>query len=362
MLNKTVRSLSRISLGCLIILILAGYYFLFTTGGSILLARLILSRYIDINKVTISHIEGTFSKGLKLTDIAIGDIAWLPKGSSLKIQRLELSLRPLKFDSINLDIENCRLIMPYSEPIVLFASYKKVNLDVNVYSKRIDAEDILKIFAKDKRLKGLSGAITNIDSYVKGSFTKPQLTGAFEVEKLSYKDLTFTDCPGSFAISIKKVNKQSGMQGALIFQSGLLAVKDVDINLKESRILFSQDYKEPVFDFQGNTNIDNVQILISLRGTVSNPYLYLTTDPQQPQNVLLFMLLSGKKLQEDHQVREQVMNLDPALTKEVLDYFLSGTDKLKISQALGISETPKNIQPEKTFPIQNAAPVSSGQP
>ncbi|MEW6008760.1 MAG: translocation/assembly module TamB domain-containing protein [Candidatus Omnitrophota bacterium] len=361
MLGKTFRPLARVSITCLIIMILAGYYFLFTTVGSIFLARLILSKYIDINKVTISHIEGTFSKGLKLTDISINDIAWLPRGSSLKIQRLELSLRPFKFDSINLDIENCRLIMPYSEPIVLFASYKKVNLDVNVYSKRVDAEDILKIFSKDKRLKDLSGAITNIDSYVKGSFTKPQLRGAFEVERLSYKDLTFTNCPGSFAINVKKINKQPAMQGALIFQSGSLAVKDVNINLKESRILFSPDYKEPVFEFQGNANIDNIQILISLRGTVSNPYLYLTTDPQQPQNVLLFIVLTGRKLQENHQVREQMMNLDPGLTKAVLDYFLSGTDKLKISQALGISETPKESQPEKTFPIQNAAPVSSGQ-
>ncbi len=362
MLKKTFRSLVRISFVCLIILILSGYYFLFTTQGSLLLARLILSRYVDINKVTISHIEGALGKKLKLTDIAVKDIAWLPRGSSLKIQQLGLSLRPFKFDSINLDIENCRLIMPYSEPIVLFASYKKVNLDVNVYSKRVDAEDILKIFAKDKRLKDLSGAITNIDSYVKGSFTKPQLTGAFEVEKLSYKDLTFTNCPGSFAISIKKINKQSGMQGALIFQSGSLAVKDANINLKESRILFSQEYKEPVFNFQGSTNIDNTQILVTLKGTVSNPYLYLTTDPQQPQNVLLFMLLTGKKLQDNQQVREQMLNLEPALTKEVLDYFLSGTDKLKISQALGISETPKANQPENTFPIQNAAPVSSGQP
>jgi hypothetical protein len=333
----------------LVILIAGGFYCLFTTSGSSILARLVLAYYFGPDKVKIEGIEGALSRGgLKLENIEIDKIPFLPHDSSLKIQELMISLRPFKFDSVNLGVENCRLILPYSEPIVLFAGYKGVQLDVNVYSRKIDVEEVLRLFTKNKDLKDISGAITNVDSAVKGSFTHPQLTGIFEVERLSYKDISLTNAPGSFAVNLKAKAKESGIQGALVIQGGSLIAKDIQILLNESKLIFLPGSKEPLFDIRGVIERKDINIKMVLRGSLSGPILRLTSEPEKSENLLAYAVLKGKDLQDTKYFVVGSVNLGTKLSKEILNYFLAGSDPAALIASLGVSESPLQFEPPPT--------------
>ncbi|MBU2540847.1 MAG: translocation/assembly module TamB [Candidatus Omnitrophica bacterium] len=315
-------------------------YFLFITSGSALLTKILLSQYVDSENVSIETIEGNLAQGLKLKDIQLKGFAGLPEESVLKIQQLNVSFRPIKFDTLNLDIENARLYLPYSDPIVLFASYKKVELDVNVYSRKVDAQEIMDLFAKDKDLDDISGAITNIDSYVKGSFTRPQLTGVFDVEKISYQELTFSDCPGSFAINLTGKGKDSQLQGAVVFKSGQVVSRDQVFRIKESRIIFSPDYEKILFDFKGSTKVRDTEIDIAFSGNFSDPSLKLTSKPPKLESILAFMLVKGTYPQEAEELVLSEVSFKKAMAKDLLDYFLSGKSIRDIMQRLGLGDIP----------------------
>lgn len=312
------------------------WYLIFTTHGSTLLVKFAISRYVASKEININKIQGHLSQGLTLSEVELGGLKGLPAGSVFKIQQLRVSLHPFKFDSLNFEIENGRLVLPHSEPIVLFATYKKVKLDVNIYSRRIDAKEILNLFVNDKSAKNISGVISNVDSYVGGSFTRPQLTGVFEVDSLSYKGFSIKNCPGSFAIDLKGKKAESNPQGAIVLQQGDIIAQGTNIKIRDCKIIFSPDLELPSIDFKGSSIIGSTKIEIALSGTRDEPKLTLTSSQPHLPGTLLLMLVTGKE-EKELQVTYQGQ-ITTAQARDLLDYFFSGAGSDKVIDSLGVNK------------------------
>lgn len=323
-------------------------YLLFTTQGSSLFVKFLISKYVATKEIDIAKIQGNLSRGLIFSDLELGGLKGLPKGSVFKIQQLIVSLRPFKFDSLNFEIENGRLVLPNSEPIVLFASYKKVKLDVNIYSRKIDAKEILNLFVKDKSSKNISGVITNIDSYVGGSFTRPQLTGVFEVDSLSHEGFLLSKCPGSFAIYLKGKKSESRLNGAIVLQEGKIKAQNTIITIDECKILFYPDSDLPKIDFKGVSDMGETKIDIVFSSTFMNPILSLTSNKPHLPGTLLLMLVTGKE-EKELQVSYQD-KITSSQAKDLLDYFLTGKGADKIIEGLGVSKITLATEAAKNKP------------
>lgn len=79
-----------IILGILILLVVSVCFFVFTTKGSVFIVKYALARYSGARKIVIASASGSLSERLLLKDIEASDIKWLPAGSSLKIQKMDL--------------------------------------------------------------------------------------------------------------------------------------------------------------------------------------------------------------------------------------------------------------------------------
>lgn len=321
-------------------------YLLFTTQGSTGLVKFILSKYVSSKEIRISKIQGYLSQGLTFTDVELGGLKGLPPASVFKIQQLRVSLRPLKFDSLNFEIENGRLALPHSEPIVLFASYKKVKLDVNIYSRKIDAREILDLLFKGNGAKNISGIISNVDSYVGGSFTRPQLTGVFEIDSLSQKGFSLSRCPGSFAIDFKGKKNEPRLRGAIVLQQGDIIAQAINVKIIDCKIIFSPEQDLPTIDFKGTTNIGETKIDIALTGTFEHPFLTLTSDKPHLSATLLLMLVTGKE-EKELQVTYQG-GITSSQAKDFLDYLFSGDGQDKVIASLGVNKVTLSPEPPKT--------------
>lgn len=344
--NKIIRFLFISIAVILCIGIPLAYYLLFNTQGSAGLVRLVLSKYVSSKEIRISKIQGNLSQGLTFTDVELGGLKGLPPGSLFKIQQLRVSLRPLKFDSLNFEIENGRLVLPHSEPIVLFASYKKVKLDVNIYSRRLDAKEILNLLFKGKGAKNISGIISNVDSYVGGSFTRPQLTGVFEIDSLSQKGFSLSRCPGSFALDFKGKKNDPRLRGAIVLQQGEIIAQAIKVKIIDCKILFSPEQDLPTIDFKGVTNIGETEIDIALTGTFEHPFLTLISDKPHLPGTLLLMLVTGKE-EKELQVTYQA-GITSSQAKDFLDYLFSGTGQDKVIASLGVNKVTLSPEPPKT--------------
>lgn len=322
------------------------FYLLFTTQGSAGLAKLVLSKYVAYRDIRINKIQGDLSRGLTFTDVELGGVKGLPPGSVFKIQQLQVSLRPLKFDSLNFEIENGRLVLPHSEPIVLFASYKKVKLDVNIYSRRIDAKEILNLLFKERGAKNISGIISNVDSYVGGSFTRPQLTGVFEVDSLSHKGFSLSRCPGSFALAFKTKKNESRIHGAIVLQQGDIIAQAIKVRILDCKIIFSLDQDQPTIDFKGTTDIGETKIGIALTGTFEHPFLTLTSNRPHLPGTLLLMLVTGKE-EKELQVTNQA-GITGSQAKDLIDYLFSGVGQDKVIASLGVNKVTLSPEPPAT--------------
>ena len=97
---------------CLIALLV--YYILFSTEGSQFITKVVLSRYVVSREIVIKKIEGVLSQQLSFHEISIKDLEKLPLGSTIKIQRLDVSIPSLNFKKVKVKIYNGRLKMPWS--------------------------------------------------------------------------------------------------------------------------------------------------------------------------------------------------------------------------------------------------------
>ncbi|MFH1504968.1 MAG: translocation/assembly module TamB domain-containing protein [Candidatus Omnitrophota bacterium] len=334
--NRKVSILIAAAVVVILIVLLIFYYVAFTTKGSIAIAELILSNYVEIENIDIKNTSGSLSKALVYQDIEFHDLEGLPKGNVLKIQRLEIALNSFNLNGLRINIQNGKLIFPSSDIILFYGNYQNAELNMTVYSNDINVSDLLDLFVENKTVKKVSGYIKNVDINIKGPLSKPEISGSFHVEKLSRDKFSMVNCPGELNFKLNSIKNNLKLNGWILLKSGMLSgPKTATVNLKESKILFTGDSKKPALNFKGVSNVGDVRIEIALEGTFDKPDIKLTSKPAMNEDRLMLMLATNKTWQSaETAINARELSMD--LAKDFLGYFVFSGSGDKIAQQYGI--------------------------
>ena len=324
-----------------IVILLAGalvWYLVSTTRGSGYVTKFALSKYVEAEQVDIGKIEGDLIELLSLSDIEFKDLEWLPEGSILKIQKLDVSFRSLSLEGMNVKIQNARLKLPLSEPIFFYGTLQDGVLNLNVYARLINVKETLDLFIESKDLPNLSGQISGLDADIKGSFIEPMISGGFMLDKLIRDGFTVVNCPVTFSLSLKDLKQELKINGEVVLKEGQLSgPKTAQVILKESQIQFTGSPQEPTLNLNAESTVESTKINIVMKGTIEEPKFKLSSKPPNPEDKLLLMLATNKSWKaQDAALNNGALSTD--IYADFIDYFLLGGSGSKLAKRFGISD------------------------
>ena len=312
------------------------YYFAFTTNGSSLIVKSILLNHIEAEKVDINGISGSLSKTLIYQDITIYGLKSLPKGNTLKIQRLEFSLNSFGLNGVDIIIHNGRLNFPSFDTILFYGNYQHNILNVKVYSNDINVKDMLDLFVERNLLNKLFGSLKDLELQITGELLKPKISGSFNIEKLSLDSFSMINCPVEIELQFEDFKKELKVNGQLLFKSGKISgLKTAIIELKESKMFFMGDIGKPILNIKGVSNVGDVKIDITLDGTFDKPMLKVRSIPEVNEDRLLLMLATNKNWKSAEMLISN-QSVSPELVQDFLDYFVFSGSGDKIAQQYGM--------------------------
>ncbi|MBU1084079.1 MAG: translocation/assembly module TamB domain-containing protein [Candidatus Omnitrophota bacterium] len=313
-------------------------YIVFTTKGSDCIVRPIVLEYIEADGFSVKETTGNLAGTLVYQDVEFLDLKGLPKGSSLKVQRSEISFDPFSSKGLNVKIRNGTLRFSGSEAILFYGGYQNGILDIDIYSKNISVRDILDLCTGAWALKKISGALSDVDINIKGSLFEPEIYGGFHVTKLSSNGFSMNDCPVEMKIQLKGIGSAPKLSGNVLLKSGTVSgPKTAIVNIKESSIIFEGKPERPALDLKGEAAVEGTKINIVSKGTFDQPKIRLTSVPAMDQDRLLLMLATNKTWQSvETAVIGQELSAD--IAKDFLDYFIFSGSGSKMAEKYGIRD------------------------
>lgn len=314
------------------------YYFLYTTDGSSFIIRFVLSRYIGSDQFVVEKVEGNLLKELSLHNITVKNSKYLPPEAIIKIQRLDIAFISRGFEGLLLNVYNGRLQLAYSDTILFYGSYRRKLLDVVLYSKRVNAREMLDLFTQRSVLSTVSGTFTDVTVHATGTLFSVALEGRFFVEKLSNDSFSIVDCPGSVMIYLGDIKRKIRLDGEIVLRQGILSGrKTAQIMLRPGKIIFEGQPKNPRFNLRGKAVVEKTEIAIVLQGTVDSPRLQLSSHPPQTEELLLIMLATNRSWGvSETSLKQGKISVD--LIKDFIDYFIFAGEGSKIAQRFGIND------------------------
>ena len=209
-------------------------------------------------------------------------------------------------------------------------------MDVNAYCQQLYVREFLDWFSESNTLKAISGRISDLDMYIKGSLSEPVLTGTLGIEELSKNGFSMTNCPASFNITLKDLKGELKVFGELNFISGTMSgPKTATIELQKSKVSFSGNPKDPSLTLKGTTTVEGTKIYVTLSGSADKPDLQLRSEPTLSQERLLLMLATGKSWKGTELALDRG-RISSELAKDFVDYFFFGSSGSKIAKRFGI--------------------------
>ncbi len=303
-----------------------------------------LVEWVSLDKAT-----GSLTEGFSLYEAEATDITRLPAGSVLAVQRVDMSDLPRtsirNFKQAGVKVNNGRLRLPHSEPILFYGKYLNGNIDAHFYSRIVDPEEILEMFPNPQHVRAGTGTVSDINLHVIGAVLEPEATGNFLVDKLTRRGFTMAHCPVVFTVRLKDFGRDFKVYGELMFEGGVVSAKQTAIALEPSTIEFSGNPKVPIFNVKGVSVVQGTRIHIALTGNRFVPDLKLTASPPASEGRLLAMLATGESWGgAEAAVREG--QIAPDLAKDFIDYFIFGGLGSKLARSLGISDVSLLYDPE----------------
>lgn len=280
-----------------------------------------------------------FAQGIFYENLIIHDPRGFPVGTTLKIQRLSFFLNSLSPSGLNVVIDNGRINMPLSDPVVFDGDITNGQININMYSKSVELKEILSLFPGRPDWNILSGTLENVDWYLRGLLTNPSISGTFNVNRVQHEAFVLNESSGNIDVSIKEIDDVTHWKGHLFFQQGQVISKQSPtvINVDPSEFLFGGVFRDTNFDLHGHTKIGETTVNLSLKGTKDATELKVTSDPPFAQRDLLVMLATGKSWGATAPVNSDI-KLSNELTQDFLDYFLFAGEAGRLSQRLGIKD------------------------
>lgn len=294
-------------------------------------------------QATASRIDVLVSGRWAFHDITVLDAEWFREGSVLEVQRSEADW-PLQFDRLRV-IENARLRLPLSEPILLAGSQQHGRFALTLYAKTLDVHEVVTLVTRAPAWQSLTGIVNDLDASIEGPVNGLMWRGSWQVTRLSRYDFTIMDCPGTFALAMRGLPATLMTEGDITCQAGTVSSRQTVASLLPSQVIVSSQPLNAAFDVQATSTVGGTPIRIALRGTAQQPDLRLTSTPPLPQGVLLAMLVTGKQWKGAQDALTQgVISSDLAL--DFIDYFVLGGLGGKIAGRFGISGLSLRHDPE----------------
>lgn len=363
------------------LMVWVGWFFVWTTEGARQWVPWALRRAIPAKELAINRIDGSLAGGLVLQGVTIGqlpgwwkeshleiervelaplgsllvsgrwtfhdvtvlDAEWFREGSALEVQRSEVDW-PLQFDRVRV-IENARLRLPLSEPILLSGAQRDDRFSLSLYAKTLDVHEAVALITRAPAWQSLSGTINDLEVKVTGPLRELVWNGSFHAAKLARYDFTLSDCPATFVLIMRGLPKTLATDGNVACETGSASSRQTMASLLPSTVGFGTQPPQAAFDVHATSTIGGTPIRIALRGTTDRPDLRLTSTPPLPQGVLLAMLMTGRQWKGAQDALTQgVISSDLAL--DFIDYFVLGGLGGKIANRFGISGLSLRHNPE----------------
>lgn len=317
------------------LIIFSGYYLIFTTKGSNLAVKFMLSRYDLAQGVDFEGISGSLGRGLVYDDFILSQLKYLPTDTTFRAQRLNIYFGLSNFFRPKILVKNGSLSVPGFSQIRFYGSFEEGFYDLNIYSNNLNLGELFLLFG-DQELRRISGSVEEVDIYLKGSFAEPELTGTFSVKRITWKDLSLRDSLVNFDLKLEDTDKQLKIFGSVFLKKGFFSShRAAVIELQEGEIIFRQRPDKPSFDIKATSAVRGVKIKITLKGSIDEPELRLSSSPSLPKQRLLLMLATNRDWPSlDAALLEGEISAD--IAKDFFDYLVFSEPLAKINQALGV--------------------------
>lgn len=347
----------KIIIFALLIIFVGGlvYFSVFTTRGASVIFRSALSRIVAQEGISIKNEQGSLFKGVTFDNIELKEIKDLPLGSQIRVQRFFIKLSLFNAKLVIVHVENARVLLPHSDPILLSGTLNYQDLNVNIFSKGFSIDEVLSYLPDFKALIPITGELNEVDLTIKGAYFEPLIDGQFTIQKFVYKGFTLTDSLWNLELQLKELKKDIQLFGDVNILNGELLSNKTKIKIGKGRIHFDKLLNDPTFNFQATSRIDRTNISISLKGNLSKPQLDLSSQPSYSKEKLMIMLATGKIWKNtEAAMATGEMSLD--ITSDFIDYFFFAGKTNKFAEKLGIrdiavkyDDNTKGISAKKAF-------------
>ncbi len=244
-----------------------------------------------------------------------------------------------------MDVENGRLILPYSEPIVLNGTIKEGMIHFNVFSKNVNVKEFLSITLIKSKIKEISGVLSDVDLNLSGPVYSPECLGSFLIEKLTRQDWELLSSPGKLNLKLKGISKNHKLYGSISLHDGMLLVRNTKIKVLPSSVFIRGTPGDTALNLAGHCVVDKIQINIIVQGTKENPEVRLSSDPPLPEPNLFLMLATGKSWTSTQESFNQ-KQISTDAVKDMIDFFVFGGDGQKFADQFSIKDF--SLQFDKT--------------
>ena len=140
-MGKMARILICAAAGVMLLTWIFVYFFFFTSAGASFFFKKTVSVYFP-SAVLWFETDGSLAGGVNLENVEFSDLQGLPPGSMLRIQSLYAKADGFRPDQVSLHIDNARLILPDSDPVVMSLDFENGIVKGNIHTRRMVSDDL----------------------------------------------------------------------------------------------------------------------------------------------------------------------------------------------------------------------------
>lgn len=293
-----------------------------------------------------AKIQGHFTTPAITAGMTVAGLKDLPDDSELKIQELYVKVNSPQIDGLDVRINNARLKMPVSDPVVLNGSFKAGEVKASVYTSSLDVSEIAGYIPKNPHTNYLHGLVKKVDVKIQGHYIHPVVTGNLLAVELDNRLVTLKESPVEFELKFKDIISYLQLSGEIALNKGKVTAKRTALKLNPSKLYFSGNPENPRLDISGETTISKVLIQVGVEGTLEEPQIKLSSEPSLPEQELFLMLATGKKWES---IDESIANgsVSPKLTKDLIEFMFFGGTGNKVAERFGLTDFSVSFGPDR---------------
>ncbi len=317
---------------------------IFTQAGGRFVARRVMTGLSSPDGYDVKAMQGSLASQLTLREVELRDGTFLPDGTVLRVQKVDIYFDSLSPGGLNVEVVNGRFLLPGSAVLVADGMYQEGAVDAQVYVRNAEIQDLLGLFPADKDLASLRGPVVSFDATVTGPLSALKMEGGLETGKVYFERIAGEDVRLRFSLTVFSSSRQP-LEGTLVIESGRLVLPRSTVRLTQGRVTLRRDDQDPSLDLKGEAVVGRTPIRIHLTGTPAAPELrFASDDASLSQMHLMAMLLTGRSLSSDQEAvaRGQI----PAdLAKDVLDLLVFGGRITEFISRLGLTDVTFRVEP-----------------